>query len=184
MARAMTVRSPWWSMNMSVAPCIIRRELLLFTALRAVSRSPTAVNDVHLAMGKAKKAKKKAHRFDPLARPPAASSSMDVDGDAPIEAPPKVSAHMARFLERKRLQEEVKSLKQQKGKLKGMSKAEKRDVKARKKKLAHEIHERVARSNDKARAAVAPAEAQAADEEFRFELAAPAVQLDDAWAPR
>ena len=109
---------------------------------------------------------------------------MDVDGDAPIEAPPKVSAHMARFLERKRLQEEVKSLKQQKGKLKGMSKAEKRDVKARKKKLAHEIHERVARSNDKARAAVAPAEAQAADEEFRFELAAPAVQLDDAWAPR
>ena len=111
-------------------------------------------------MGKAKKAKKKAHRFDPLARPPAASSSMDVDGDAPIEAPPKVSAHMARFLERKRLQEEVKSLKQQKGKLKGMSKAEKRDVKARKKKLAHEIHERVARSNDKARAAVAPAEAQ------------------------
>ena len=132
-------------------------------------------------MGKAKKAKKKAHRFDPLARPPAASSSMDVDGDAPIEAPPKVSAHMARFLERKRLQEEVKSLKQQKGKLKGMSKAEKRDVKARKKKLAHEIHERVARSNDKARAAVAPAEAQAADEEFRFELAAPAVELDDAW---
>ena len=111
-------------------------------------------------MGKANKAKKKAHRFDPLARPPAASSSMDVDGDAPIEAPPKVSAHMARFLERKRLQEEVKSLKQQKGKLKGMSKAEKRDVKARKKKLAHEIHERVARSNDKARAAVAPAEAQ------------------------
>ena len=135
-------------------------------------------------MGKAKKAKKKAHRFDPLARPPAASSSMDVDGDESIEAPPKVSAHMARFLERKRLQEEVKSLKQQKGKLKGMSKAEKRDVKARKKQLAHEIHERVARSNDKARAAVAPAEAQAADEEFRFELAAPAVQLDDAWAPR
>ena len=80
--------------------------------------------------------------------------------------------------------EKRQSLKQQKGKLKGMSKAEKRDVKARKKKLAHEIHERVARSNDKARAAVAPAEAQAADEEFRFELAALAVQLDDAWAPR
>ena len=174
---------------MSVALMVVASELLLFRRVAFFtprSRPPEEIVGCTstLAMGKAKKAKKKAHRFDPLARPPAASSSMDVDGDAPIEAPPKVSAHMARFLERKRLQEEVKSLKQQKGKLKGMSKAEKRDVKARKKKLAHEIHERVARSNDKARAAVAPAEAQAADEEFRFELAAPAVQLDDAWAPR
>ena len=139
-------------------------------------------------MGKAKKVKKKAHRFDPLARPPAASSSMDVDGDeAAPAAAPKVSAHMARFLERRRLQEEVKSLKQQKGKLKGMSKAEKREVKARKKKLAHEIHERVARSNDKGRDAPAPPEAdgdgdRAEPAAFRFDLPASAVPLDAGWA--
>ena len=69
---------------------------------------------------------------------------------------------MRRSRTRARLQEEVKSLKQQKGKLKGMSKAEKRDVKARKKILAHEIHVAlgVAARTTRPAAAVAPAEAR------------------------
>ena len=55
-------------------------------------------------MGKAAKKKKRAQRFDPLARPDAA---MQVDDDAEVEVP-KLSAHKARHLERKRLQAEAK----------------------------------------------------------------------------
>jgi septum formation inhibitor MinC len=55
-------------------------------------------------MGKAAKKKKRAQRFDPLARPDAA---MQVDDDAETEVP-KLSAHKARHLERKRLQAEAK----------------------------------------------------------------------------
>ena len=72
------------------------------------------------AMGKAKKNKKAKARFDPLARP--APSAMDAEGDDEEAAAPKLSAHQARHLERKRLQAERLTLKQQKRKV---SKADK-----------------------------------------------------------
>lgn len=63
-------------------------------------------------MGKAKKKNRNAHRFDPLARP----APMQVDGDE-AEAPKAPSAHQQRHLERKRLQAEQQSLKQQRRKV-------------------------------------------------------------------
>ena len=73
-------------------------------------------------MGKDKK-KKKAMRFDPLARPAVASGSNVRSGeDDEIAEPKQLSAHQQRHLERKRLQAEALALRQAKGKV---SKADK-----------------------------------------------------------
>ena len=56
-------------------------------------------------MGKAAKKKSKKHRFDPIGRRP---DAMDTEG---ASAPKPLSAHQARHLERKRLQAEMKGVK-------------------------------------------------------------------------
>ena len=83
-------------------------------------------------MGKAKKQKKKQHRFNPIER-----SDTKVEGKKPEPKP--LSAHQARHLERKRLQAEAKELKRQRGKV---SKAQaKFQLKAEKKALTMSLHD-------------------------------------------
>jgi hypothetical protein len=65
-------------------------------------------------MGKSKKRRNHAARFDPLARP---TSAMAVDEDAEPREVKKLSAHQQRHMERKRLQAEAALLKQQKRKV-------------------------------------------------------------------
>ena len=77
-------------------------------------------------MGKAAK-KRRQHRFDPLARPANRDDEMHDDADEPQ---PKLSAHQAKHFERKRLQQEARDLKRQRGKV---SKANK---------LAHSIEKK------------------------------------------
>ena len=87
-------------------------------------------------MGKAAKKRRGAARFDPLARPASTGPSdmdMQVDDGQPRK---KLSAHQARHLERKRLQEEARVLKRQRGKV---SKANKITCSAEKKAITKKL---------------------------------------------
>ena len=113
---------PWW--------CLGRRPLrhLAPTSPRTVAPSSLIISTT---MGKAKKAKKPATRFDPMARPATAAAS--ADDDIPMDEPKQLSAHQQRHLERKRLQAEKIELKQKKNKV---SKADKNAWKEEKKQLS------------------------------------------------
>jgi len=108
-----------------------------FCARRAYERTVAVPTHRSLcpAMGKAgKKKKNAARRFDPLAR----SVSMQVDSelDPAAAAPKALSAHQQRHLERKRLQAEARSLKDQRKKV---SKADSLNHKREKKSITKSL---------------------------------------------